>query len=151
MKFNLKLIVVGGLAYYLVQWVVSFITGPFIHEGVLVEAYQANASFWRPELNEVPPDIAALMPRWITTGLITALITAGIYDNIRSAFDGPNAVKGLKFGFVVFLFYATTAAGWSGVFNLPNSIWAWWTIEGIFYFIPAGAALGWVAGKLTPE
>jgi hypothetical protein len=151
MKFNLKVIIVGGLVYYLMQWVVSFITGPLIHQGVLTEAYQANASFWRPELNQQPPDMAALMPRWIITGLITSLIAAAIYDNIRPAFNGSGAVKGMKFGFVAFLFYASTAAGWSGIFNLPDSIWAWWIFEGLFYFVPGGAALGWVAGKLAPE
>ena len=86
MKFNLKLIIVGGLVYYLMQWVVSFITGPLIHEGVLTEAYQANASFWRPELNQEPPDMAALMPRWIITGLLTPLLVAALADHIRAAF-----------------------------------------------------------------
>ena len=49
MKFNVKVIALGGLAYYVAQFVVSMVTGPFIHEGVLNELYMANASFWRPE------------------------------------------------------------------------------------------------------
>lgn len=151
MKLNPKVIIVGGLVYYVVQFLISFATGPLIHQGVLVEAYQANAGFWRPELVQDPPDMAALMPRWITTGLISALLATAIYDNIRVAFNGSGAVKGLKFGLVAFIFYASFAAGWSGVFNLPNSIWAWWVFEGIFYYAIGGAALGWTVSKLAPE
>jgi len=151
MKINPKLIIVGGLAYYVTQWIISFVTGPLIHEGVLTEAYQANSSFWRPELVQYPPDMAALLPRWITTGLISALLAAAIYDNIRSGLDGSGAVKGMKFGFIAFIFYASFAAGWSGVFNLPDSIWAWWIFEAIFYYLPGGAALGWTISKLAPE
>jgi hypothetical protein len=117
----------------------------------LTEAYQANASFWRPELVQQPPDMAALMPRWITTGLISAFLAAAIYDNVRAAFRGSDAVRGMKFGLIAYIFYASFGAGWSGVFNLPDSIWAWWIFEGIFYYIPGGAALGWTVGKLAPE
>ena len=151
MKFNPKLIIVGGLVYYVVQLIISFITGPLIHEGVLTEAYQANASFWRPELVQQPPDMAALMPRWITTGLISSFLAAAIYDNVRAAFSGSDTVRGMKFGLIAYIFYASFGAGWSGVFNLPDSIWAWWIFEGIFYYIPGGAALGWTVGKLAPE
>ncbi len=151
MKLNPKLIIVGGLVYYVAQFIVSFVTGPLIHEGVLDEAYRANASFWRPELVQDPPDMAALMPRWITTGLISALLAAAVYDNIRDAFEGPGAVKGMKFGLVAFIFYASFAAGWSGVFNLPESIWVWWVFEGLFYYLAGGAVLGWTVSRLAPE
>jgi hypothetical protein len=95
MKFNIKVIVVGGLAMYAAQFLLGILTGPLIHEGVLTEAYQANASFWRPELNQQPPDMAALMPRWIATGLIGAFILAGIFDNIRGGLAGSALVRGL--------------------------------------------------------
>lgn len=35
MKFNIKVILVGGLAMYVAQWVLSMLSGPLIHEGVL--------------------------------------------------------------------------------------------------------------------
>jgi len=35
MKFNIKVIVFGGLAMYVAQWIVSMVTGSLIHEGVL--------------------------------------------------------------------------------------------------------------------
>jgi hypothetical protein len=41
MKLNPKLIIVGDLVYYVVQFIVSFATGPLIHEGVLDAAYRA--------------------------------------------------------------------------------------------------------------
>lgn len=151
MNFNIKVILLGGLAMYLGQWVVSMATGTVVHETILAELYQANASFWRPELNQDPPDMAALMPRWITTGLLAAFIMAGIFDNIRSALNGSAVVKGLKFGVIAFLFGVCMSAGWSGVFNLPETIWIWWNIEGLVVYLVGGALLGLVVAKLSPE
>ncbi len=148
---NWKLIVVGGLVFYIVMLIVSFATGPIIHEGLLKESYQANASFWKPELNQDPPDMAALMPLWITTGLITAFVLAAIYGWIRGAFSGPGWKKGLSYGAVLSLVGGCFMAGWSGIFNLPINIWVWWGLEQFLYYLPAGAALGWVGGKLAPE
>ncbi len=148
---NFKVIILAGLAYFVASFIVGAATGPLIHEGVLTEAYLATASFWRPELNEVPPDIAALMPRWIAVGVIVSFILAGIYDQVRSSFDGSGVVKGLKYGFVLFLINTSYAASMSGVFNLPNEIWGWWTIEGLVYLLIGGAAMGWVTQKLSPE
>jgi hypothetical protein len=151
MKFNIKVIVVGGLAMYVVQFLLGILTGPLIHEGVLVEAYQANAAFWRPELNQDPPDMAALMPRWIATGLIGAFILAGIFDNIRGGLAGSMLVRGLKYGVILFLINLCISAGWSGVFNLPEEIWVWWNAEALLYYVVGGAVLGWVTGKLAPQ
>jgi len=151
MKFNIKVIVVGGLAMYVVQFLLGILTGPLIHEGVLVEAYQANAAFWRPELNQDPPDMAALMPRWIATGLIGAFILAGIFDNIRGGLAGSMLVRGLKYGVILFLINLCISAGWSGVFNLPETIWVWWNAEALLYYLVGGAVLGWVTGKLASQ
>ena len=87
------------------------------------------------------------MSWWIATGLAMSFLFVGIYDNIRDAFDGSGLIKGLKFGFVLALIHAAIAAGLSGVFNLPETIWAWWTIEWFFVYCIAGAALGWYVGK----
>jgi hypothetical protein len=150
MKFNLKVILLGGLAFYVTQFIVSMISGPIIHENILHDVYRANEGFWRPELNQDPPDMAALMPRWITVGLITTFIITAVFDNIRSALDGSGVVKGMKFGFIAFLFSACLSAGWSGVFNLPNEIWLWWNAEALVMYLVGGAALGFVTGKLSP-
>jgi hypothetical protein len=151
MKFNIKVIVAGGLAMYVAQFAVSMLTGPLIHEGVLMEPYQANASFWRPELTQDPPDMAALMPRWIAVGVIASFILAGIFDNIRGGLEGSTLVRGVKYGFILFLVNLCISAGWSGVFNLPETIWAWWNAEALLYYVVGGAVLGWVTGKLAPE
>jgi hypothetical protein len=151
MKFNIKVILLGGLAMYVAEFLLSMVTGGLIHEGILKELYIANASFWRPELNQDPPDMAALMPVWITTGLITTFIIVAIFDNIRSALDGSSWLKGAKFGFIVFLFSACFSAGWSGVFNLPGMIWVWWNVEALAMYLVGGAVLGLVVSKLSPE
>ncbi len=147
---NWKLIVVGGLVFYAVMWVVSFGTGPVIHGMILEEPYKANQQFWRPELNQDPPDMAALMPRWITTGVITSMVLAAIYGCLRPAL-GTGWVAGIKFGIIVSVLGTTYMAGWSGVFNLPNKIWIWWAIEQPLYYLPGGAVLGWLGEKLTPR
>ena len=151
MKFNPKVIVVAGLAMYVVQWVVSMVSGMLIHEGVLTPLYMETSAFWRPELNQQPPDMAALMPRWITVGVLAALIQAGIYHNIRSALNGSGLIKGIKYGVVVFLFHLCFSAGWSGVFNLPEMLWVWWNVDFLIVLLIGGAVLGLVAQKLDPE
>jgi len=151
MKLNPKVIIVGGLAMYVAQFALSFVTGPLIHEGVLVEAYAAHATFWRPELTQQPPDMAALMPRWIATGLIGAFILAGIFDNIRGGLAGSALIRGVKYGVILFLVNLCISAGWSGVFNLPETIWVWWNAEALLYYLIGGAVLGWVTGKLAPQ
>ena len=62
MKFNLKVILAGGLAMYITQWILSMLSGPLIHEGILTELYTQTQAFWRPELNQQPPDMVALLP-----------------------------------------------------------------------------------------
>jgi hypothetical protein len=147
---NGKLIILGGLAWFAATWVVSMATGPLIHEGVLAADYVATAAFWRPELTQTPPDMAALMPRWIGAGLVGAFITAFVYAWIRPALFGPGWLRGLKFGLIVFLLSTCFMLGWSGIFGLPDRIWFWWWVESIFYFLAGGAALGFVAGKVAP-
>jgi len=151
MRLNFKTIIVGGVVFYAVQWVFGMISGIVIHEGVLEPLYKATTEYWRPELTQDPPDMAALMPRWIATGLIMSFLFAGIYDNIRDAFDGSGVIKGLKFGFVLALIGGAMSAGWSGVFNLPETIWVWWVAEGFFIYSLSGAALGWYVGKFASD
>lgn len=148
---NWKIIFIGGLAFYAVQWIISLGTGPLIHEGVLKDLYVLHAGFWRPELNAVPPDMAALLPRWIGVGLITTFILAAIYAVIRHAFNGSGWMKGAKFGFMLWVFAVCTMAGWSGIFNLPETVWVWWAIEAVLYYVVGAAVLGWVSEKLSPE
>jgi hypothetical protein len=147
---NLKIILVGGLVFYVVMFVVSFATGAVVHQNILMETYRATPEFWRPELNQDPPDMAALMPLWITCGLIASFIAAFVYDWVRAAFSGAGWQRGIKFGVIVVLFGAYYTLSWSGVFNLPNKVWLWWWLESIVYTLAGAAALGWVVQKLSP-
>lgn len=151
MRLDWRVIVGGGLLMYIAQFAVSMITGGLIHEGVLDPLYKATTEFWRPELNQDPPDMAALMPRWITTGLLAAFIQAGIFDNIRSALNGSGIVKGLKFGLMIAVIYALFGAAFSGVFNLPDAIWGWWAFDGFIVYPIGGLVLGWFAGKFGSD
>lgn len=144
---NWKLIILGGLAMYVVMFLVSMVTGPVIHEGLLDPVYIENSQFWRPELNQDPPDMASLMPRWISIGLLTAFIFAAIYGAVGSAFSGPGWKQGLKYGAVLSIFSCCFAAGYSGLFALPDSLWVWWGAESFLYYLPGGAVLGWLGEK----
>ena len=144
---NWKLTFLGGIVFYAVTWLVSMVNGPLIHEGVLQEAYKATSGFWRPELMQVPPDMAALLPRWITTGLIGAFIVAALYGIVQTSLAGSGLARGVKFGFGVFLICASAMAGWSGVFNLPDKIWWWWTVDALTMYLVGGAVLGWAADR----
>jgi hypothetical protein len=149
---NWKFVFLGGLAYYVAMFIVSFGTGYFIHspDGVLFETYQATASFWRPELNANPPDMGALLPMWITTGLIGAFIAAGIYCVVRSSLAGAAWKRGLKFGVIAALFALVSALGYRGVFNLPDNIWQWWLVDATILHLVGGTVLGIVAQKVAP-
>lgn len=151
MKFDFKNILLGGLVMYVAMFAISMALGPLIHEGFLDPIYKANQAFWRPELNQDPPDLGSLMVRWVTVGLVVTFVHAGIYDNIRSALSGSGLVSGLKFGILVAIFYAGTGAGFSGIFNLPNELWLWWSLEGLFMYGIGGAALGWFIGKFGSD
>ena len=146
-----KLVVLGGLAFYVVTFAVSLATGPVIHQNLLKETYQQHSQLWRPELNEDPPNMGALMPRWITTGVIGSLILAFTFTLVRPAFSGPGWKRGLKGAFALFLLgVAWGPLGYAGVFNAPDKIWIWWSLESLVYYLPAGAVLGWLADKLDP-
>lgn len=147
---NWKLVFGGGLVYYIAQFIVGMGTGAVIHSRILMDTYKATAGFWRPELNQVPPDMGALMPLWITTGLIAAFLSAAVYCWIRPALTGSGWQKGMKFGAIVVIFGACFTLGYSGIFNLPYRVWFWWWVEMIFYFVIGGAVLGWFGEKYAP-
>lgn len=73
---------------------------------------------------------------------------ATLYGMVQSAFTGPGWKRGLIFGLGMGIIFSLMAAGWSGVFNLPEKIWVVWSLESFVYYLPGGAALGWVVGKL---
>ena len=147
---NITVILIGGLVFYITLFVVSIGTGFVVHQNILMDIYRATPEFWRPELNQDPPDMAALMPLWITCGLIGSFVTAFIYDWVRPAFSGAAWQRGTKFGVVAVLFHGVYILNWSGVFNLPSKVWLWWWLESIVYMLIASAALGWVTQKLSP-
>jgi hypothetical protein len=150
---NWKIIFAGGVAWYLVQFVVSMVLGHFIHApdtGVLAESYRATAAFWRPEINANPPDPRIIWQLWIPSGMLGAFLSAGVFSVIRPALAGPPWRQGLTFGVIALVFAIVDALGYNGIFNLPGKIWIWWIVGAAIMFLAAGPVLGWVSGKLAP-
>jgi len=145
-----KLVIVGGLVFWVVTTVVGmFGTGLVIHERILDPIYQANESFWLPELREDPPDMAALMPQWLGMGLLSSLVFAGIYSVVRGSFSGPGWKQGLKFGFCLALIAIVFYLSMSGIFDLPLTMWIWWGVDALILFLLGGAAMGWAGARLA--
>ena len=141
-----KCIIIGGLVFWIVTNILGFATGPIIHNGVLKAPYQDNASFWVPELREDPPDMAALMPIWLLNSLILSLVVAWLYCRCRCC-DGPGWKCGLYFGLGLAIFICALYRSWSGVFDLPSTIWIWWCVETVIMYVIGGAAMGWAVAK----
>ncbi|HEX4954084.1 MAG TPA: hypothetical protein VF017_11895 [Thermoanaerobaculia bacterium] len=146
-----RFVILGGLAFYVSQFVLGFATGPLIHNGVLKETYKQHSGLWRPELNQDPPDMAALMPMWIPRGILAAFIIAWVFSEVRSGMSGPGWKRGLRGGFWLFLIWVTFALGYSGIFNGADKIWAWWGAEMLVAYLLPGAVLGWISDKLSPD
>ena len=143
---KLKCVVIGGLVFFVVMQLISFVTGPLIHEGVLDPLYESREEVWRPELREDPPNMAALMPMWLLNGVIYSLVIAGLYCCCKCG-DGPGWKRGARFGLGLGVFVCALYLVWSGVFYLPSKIWIFWGVEGLISFVICGAAMGWAVGR----
>ena len=91
---NWKIVFIGGIAYYVAMFVVLLrrpATVSIPPDGVLFETYRETAAFWRPELSADPPDMGALMPMWIATGLLGDSVAAGTHSVVIVA--GPRRLQ----------------------------------------------------------
>lgn len=147
---NGKLTAISALVYFVASWGLSFISGPIVHNGILKSTYIETASFWRPALMQEPPDMAALMPRWIATGVVFAIVVGAFYGAVRGSIAGAGWLRGAKFGAALGIVIAAAMFNWSGVFNLPDRVWTWWAIEGVVLNTVTGAIMGWAAGRWAP-
>lgn len=149
---NWKVVVIGGIVFYIVTFILGFfVAGPLLHDNVLKPIYEGYTEFWRPELNQDPPDMMSLLPRWIAVGLLGALVIAALYDKVRGCFSGAGWRRGLVFGLWMAILNFVIMLAWSGVFALPLGLWLWWSVEGFVNYMIGGAVLGLVAAKLAPS
>lgn len=145
---NWKLIIFGGLAFWLVTNVLGMlVSGTLIHENILDPIYREHAAFWIPALNEDPPDMAAVMPTWLRNSLIASLAYTTIYGMVFRSLGAPGWRRGLTFGLILAVIAAVTYLSFSGLFNLPGKLWLWWAIDALFVLSIGGAVLGWVGER----
>ena len=147
---NWKLIVIGGLVFWLVTNILGLgVTGPIIHNSILDPMYRATEMLWIEPLRQDPPDLAAVMPRWIVVSLISSLVVAGLYSCLRKAFEGPGWKCGMTWGLYMGIFSFVTLLGYSGVIALPMTIVVWWGVDGLVLFVLGGAAMGWAGERFA--
>lgn len=144
---NWKLILVGGLAFWLVTNLLGFAAGSLIHESILDPVYRANEAFWLPALNQDPPDMAAMMPIWLRNSLIASLVYAAIYGMVYPSLGVPGWRRGLTFGLILAVLAAVSYLSFSGLFNLPGELWLWWALEALAVLGVGGVVLGWVGER----
>ncbi len=147
---NWKLILLGGLAWYVVTFIAGIGTVTVIHDGILRPTYKEHPGFFRPELLQDPQDTASLMPYWIVTGLAASFITAVLYGWVRTAFKRSGWQQGMVFGLFLTVSICAVFLTYSGVFNLPLKIYPWWVLDNLILNCLGGAALGFVADKVAP-
>lgn len=147
---NWKLVIIGGLVFWVVTTLVGmFVTGTIIHQGILDPVYRAHSSFWIPALNQDPPDMAAVMPYWLATALLSSLVVSGIYACVHQSFSGSGWKKGLVWGLCLGIFSCATLLSFSGLFNLPAQIWIWWGVDAMILYLLGGAAMGWAGQRFA--
>lgn len=145
---NWKAVIIGAIVFWLVTNIVGmFGTGILIHEKILDPIYMAHEAFWLPELAQDPPDMAAVMPKWLLNSFISSLVVAGIYVCVHGSFTGNGAKKGMMWGLCMAFIAATMYLAYSGIFNLPGKMWIWWAFDAFFLYLLGGAAMGWAAEK----
>lgn len=149
---NWKCIVLGAVIYFVVTNIIGIaVTGPLIHEGVLDPVYQETETFWRPELHQDPPDMAALLPMWLLNGFIFSLVVGWLYCLLGSCLAGSGWIRGLKFGLCLAVFASVMMLAWSGIFDLPSTLWIWWAVDNVIYFALGAIVMGWAVGKWGGE
>lgn len=145
---NVKCILIGAIVFLIVTNILGMaVSGPLIHEGILDPIYQEHETFWRPELREDPPDMAALMPMWILNGFIVSLIVAWLYCMFRRCCAGAEWKRGMMFCIYLAIFGCGMMLAWSGVFALPAKLWLWWAVDTLVIYAIGGAGMGWAVGK----
>ncbi len=145
---NMRLVMVSTLAFWIVSNIIGMaVTGPIIHQKILDPEYRANESFWLPELRQDPPDMGALMPRWLLNSFLSSLVVGGIYSYVRNSFPAPGFKQGFYWGLSLAVFTVVTTNAWSGIFDLPSTLWIWWCVDAMIVFPVAGIAMGWAGSK----
>ncbi|HUG02908.1 MAG TPA: hypothetical protein VML92_00590 [Steroidobacteraceae bacterium] len=150
---NWRIAFIGGGVYFVTAFILSLIVAPFIHSpdtGILVEIYRATAVFWRPELNANPPDASLMFRVLIPSGILAALLGAGIYGLIRPSLTGAAWKRGLKFGGITTVFFIIHSLGFRRVLNLPDEFWIWSIVGSVIVNLGSGAVLGWISQKISP-
>jgi len=149
---NIKLVLLGGIAYFLIAQIIGAISGPLVHGpgGALEATYQMYSAMWRPELNATPPDLMALMPLWLTTAAINSLIVAAVFDLIRPSLPGGAVAQGLRFGITVGLIMVGLFGLYFGIFALPAKVWIFWGVEGLLTYSVGGIGIAAVGNKFAP-
>ncbi|PKL40097.1 MAG: hypothetical protein CVV44_07740 [Spirochaetae bacterium HGW-Spirochaetae-1] len=122
---NWKRLIISTLAVFLAFQAMDY----FIHNVILMSAYEATTKLWRPEMMD-------LMWIMILTGIFLSFMFVFIFVK---GYEGRGLAEGLRYGLVIGLFMNVPAAfNQYVVYPLPFSLSMQWLVYGMAEFIVAG-------------
>ncbi|UCF65425.1 MAG: DUF1761 domain-containing protein [bacterium] len=136
---NTKKWIITSVVVFVVAQILEFI----IHYLILGSTYQATAHLWRPEaeMNQM------MWMMWLT-GLIWAFIFVYIF---AKGYEGRGVMEGVRFGFVIGLFYSLPMSLGSYVtIAMPFSLALNWFVFGMIEIIILGIVAALLYKPVTP-
>jgi hypothetical protein len=146
---NIKAIALGTIAFFITYFAVGTLTGLWIHQQILHSVYASHPQLWQPAFQNQGMNGISLMPVVLTFTFITAVLLTMLYSNLRDGFAGSPIIKGIKFGLMLWVIASLVMLAWTAVFNVPTTLWIWWSIDLLIKFTAASAVMAWAVERFS--
>jgi hypothetical protein len=123
---------------FVVTFILLELLDILVHGVILMNAYQATQSVWRPDM---------MQKMWILhiVKIVVAFLVALIFSK---GYEGKGIIEGLRYGLYMGLLMSVGMAyGTYAMIAIPYSLALQWFIYGVIEYVIVGAALALVFGK----
>jgi hypothetical protein len=123
---------------FVVTFILLEVLDILVHGVILMNAYQATQSVWRPDM---------MQKMWILhiVKIVVAFLIAFIFSK---GYEGKGIIEGLRYGLYMGLLMSIGMAyGTYAMIAIPYSLALQWFIYGVIEYIIVGVALALVFGK----
>ncbi|MGD1046579.1 MAG: hypothetical protein ABR936_14830 [Bacteroidota bacterium] len=130
----MKKVLIGFVVTFILLEVLDIL----VHGVILMNAYQATQSVWRPDM---------MQKMWILhiVKIVVAFLVAFIFSK---GYEGKGIIEGLRYGlYVGVLMSIGMAYGTYAMIAIPYSLALQWFIYGVIEYTIVGIALALVFGK----